>query len=380
MARGRPAIERLWHPGLPARWWPLWAALTPAAALYSGALALRTRWWRGHAAHAATAIISVGNLTVGGNAKTPFTLFLAARLQAQGFKVAILSRGWGRSASGARALLVADGGRLLLDPRAAGDEPAMMAHAFAGPIAVARRRADGAALLTAHAPLDAIILDDGFQHLGLRRDLDLLLINPARGFGNGWILPAGPLREPATAIERADAVIVIARAAAPGDALSAADRARLERRPIMRAELRPHTLISADGGRWIESPLSGLAGHRVVAASGLADPAGFHAMLTGLGATIAAALAFPDHYDYAPGDWERIIAAAGGAERPAMIVTTAKDLVKLEAFSPPPVSLYALGLDVTMDACDEARLLALAAERIRRRRGPVGNRPPAFVA
>src|ERR1700691_1380342 len=65
MARGRPAIERLWQPGLPAQWWPLWAALTPAAALYGGALALRMRWWRGHAAHAATAIISVGNLTIG---------------------------------------------------------------------------------------------------------------------------------------------------------------------------------------------------------------------------------------------------------------------------------------------------------------------------
>jgi tetraacyldisaccharide 4'-kinase len=383
MARGRPAIERLWQPELPPRWRPLWAALTPAAALYAGALALRARWWRTHAAAAKTAIISVGNLTVGGNGKTPFTLFLATRLSAQGFRVAIISRGWGRISGDASAELVAEGGHQLLDAHAAGDEPAMMAKAFAGPIVVARRRVDGVTLLAARGPLDAIILDDAFQHLGLKRDLDLLLIDRARGFGNGWVLPAGPLREPRSAIERADAVIMVARTGAAGDALTASDRALIERRPKLRAELRPHAVITADSSGWSEHPLTVLAGRRIVAVSGLADPAGFHEMLSGLGATIVAALEFPDHHDYSPHDWEQITAAVRGAEtaRAAeMIVTTAKDLVKLEGFSPAPVSLYALGLEVAMDARDEAQLLEMAAARIGRRRGQSSDRRSGFVA
>lgn len=383
-SRFRPSIERLWQRNLPASKWPLWAALVPASMLYSGAVALRARWWRSRASGTDVATISVGNLTVGGNGKTPFTLFLAARLRERGIATAIISRGWGRT-SGVAAM-VSDGTRILMSPREAGDEPVMMAKSFAGPIAVARRRIDAAALLSAGGRFGAFVLDDGFQHLRLSRDLNLLLINTARGFGNGWVLPAGPLREPRNGITRADAIVLIDSINAPISAAGScateltADRASADVEfadpsaeslgindlalprniPIVRASIRPRALVQTDAAGWHERPLA-LAGRRIVAVSGLADPASFHSMLRQLGATIVATLDFPDHHDYTPHDVENILFAA---PETADIVTTEKDLVKLERFPQMNVSLYALRLEVAMEADDEARLFDLIAATI----------------
>src|SRR5216683_7238410 len=364
MAPHRPVLESLWQRDLPTHLWPLWAALTPASALYSVALAIRERWWRMMARHAGVTTISVGNLTVGGNGKTPFTLFLAARLRAQGLSVGIVSRGWGRRGSGAQ--LVSDG--TLLGPDEAGDEPVMMAKSFAGPIAVARRRIDAIKLLAERFPLDVVILDDGFQHVRLKRDLDLVLVNAARGFGNGWLLPAGPMREPLAALRRADATIVMGPDEHCDDSLNTAMRhvlgdksillpdkpILLRDKPILLAMIRPRNLVHAEREGWRETPLA-LAGRRVVAVSGLADASGFHAMLRELGANLVRAIEYPDHHDYGPGDWENIVAAASDAE---MAVTTEKDLVKLERFSSHGLSLYALRLEVSMDERDEDRLFA----------------------
>src|SRR5216683_7525592 len=355
----RPLLKGLWQRDLPTHLWPLWAALTPASALYSSALTIRERWWRMIARHAGVTTISVGNLTVGGNGKTPFTLFLAVRLRAQGLSVGIVSRGWGRRGSGAQ--LVSDGTRILLGPDVAGDEPVMMAKCFDGPVAVARRRIDAITLLARRFPLDAVILDDGFQHLRLKRDLDLVLVSAARGFGNGRVLPAGPMREPLTALRRADAVIVMGPDEHCDDSLNTVMRHVLHDKPdllrdnpILRAMIRPRNLVHAEREGWRETPLA-LAGRRVIAVSGLADASGFHAMLRELGANLVRAIEYPDHHDYGPGDWENIVAAASDAE---MAVTTEKDLVKLERFSSHGLSLYALRLEVSMDERDEDRLFA----------------------
>ena len=356
----RSLFERLWQHPLPLRWWPLWAALTPASVLYSGVLALRAGWWRTRSSNAGAPVISVGNLTVGGNGKTPFTLFLASRMRTRGLAVAIVSRGWGRTSDRADAALVSDGTRCLRSARDAGDEPVMMAKSFEGPIAVARRRIDAIKLLRERGHIDVFILDDGFQHLRLRRDLDLLLVNSARGFSNGWVLPAGPLREGRAAIARADAIVLI-DSGAPG--LHAGDLALPARLPVYHATLRPSALVHADISGWRESPLA-LSGRRVVAVSGLANPDGFHAMLRELGATIAVTFDFPDHHDYSPHDFENLLAAVAKAD---LIVTTEKDLVKLEVFPAPGISLYALRLEVVMEADDETRLFDLIAARTRTR-------------
>src|SRR6185437_10096602 len=206
----RSRLERLWQNDLALHERLLWTTLVPAAGAYRIALGARALWWRRMKRRARPLVVSVGNLTLGGNAKTPFTLFLASRLRMRGLRVAIVSRGWGRTPSAERAILVSSGEQLLARLDEAGDEAVMMAKSFAGPIAVARRRIDGIELVEKRVgPLDAVVLDDAFQHVRLARDIDLLLMNAERGMGNGWLLPAGPMREPLSAARRADAVITI---------------------------------------------------------------------------------------------------------------------------------------------------------------------------
>ncbi|HUY26033.1 MAG TPA: tetraacyldisaccharide 4'-kinase [Candidatus Binataceae bacterium] len=355
-------LERIWL-GEPAGIDHLLAlGLRPAAEIFRGAAALRNLWWRWQASEPGVPVISVGNLTVGGNAKTPFTIFVANRLSARGLRVAIVSRGYNRdgAAASARAAMVSDGGAMLLDAAAAGDEPAMMARRFNGPIAIARRRRDAIELLRARGPLDAVILDDGFQHIRLARAADLVLISRERGFGNGRMLPAGPMREPIAALRRAAAtVIVTANASQPG-ALSASELARIERGRVFHAAVRPVSLVSAAGGNWSPSPPS-LTGRRVLAVSGLADPAGFHAMLRELEAELVGVLDFPDHHAYTAADWQEIAAAGRAAD---IIVSTEKDLVKLERFPFARDSLYALRVEVTMADADACALDELLVARI----------------
>ncbi len=355
----RPRIERLWRGDLTLAQRILWTPTVPAAALYCLALGARGLFWRQMRRRARPRVVSVGNLTVGGNSKTPFTLYLANRLLATGLRVAIVSRGYTPRARPIRALLVSDGVRTLADPAQVGDEAVMMAKSFAGPIVVARRRIDGIELLESTVgPLDVVVLDDGFQHVRLARDLDLLLINADRGIGNRWLLPAGPMREPAHAAIRADAVIVIGSAPHAGDApLTAVPMppARANQ-PMMRAVVRPRALVSASQAGWVESPPS-MLGRRVLAVSGLADASGFYAMLHELEANLVDVLEYPDHHAYSASDWHNIVAAARSTD---IIVTTEKDLVKLERFPFERDSLYALRLEVAMAPEDEQRLLAMA--------------------
>src|SRR3984957_12368765 len=211
----RPRIERLWQRDLPIHLLPAWIGLAAAAVFYRIGVGARHLYWRTMKQRSPVLTVSVGNLTVGGTGKTPFTLFLASRLQSHGLRVGIVSRGYGRVRSKARAELVADGGQLKVSPEDAGDEPAMMAKTFTGPIAVARRRIDAIELLGKLGPLDGVILDDGFQHVRLNRDVDLLLVSGGSGFGNGWMRPAGPMREPIRAVGRAAAGIVMNSRAGP---------------------------------------------------------------------------------------------------------------------------------------------------------------------
>jgi tetraacyldisaccharide 4'-kinase len=360
----RSRLERLWQSDLSLHEHLLWAALVPAAGVYRVGLAARGLWWRRMKRRARPLVVSVGNLTVGGNAKTPFTMFLASRLRMRGLQVGIVSRGWGRAPATERATLVFDGERLLAGPDEAGDEAVMMAKSFGGPIAVARRRIDGIELIERRlGPLDAVVLDDAFQHVRLGRDIDLLLMSAERGAGNGWVLPAGPMREPLSAVRRADAVIEIeaGRGAAPQGASSAIPSSITAHPRLLRAALRPRALISPAGAvaRWTEVPLS-LMGRRVVAVSGLADAGGFYRMLRELDADLVGVLEYPDHHVYTAADWHSIAAAGRGG---AMVVTTEKDLVKLERFPFERDSLYALRLEVVMDLDDEIRLVEMIVAR-----------------
>ena len=346
MARDRSALERLWQRDRSPAALPLMAV----GAMYRGAIAVRNLWWRRMAQTAEVPVISVGNLTVGGNSKTPFTLFLASRLQARGLAVAIVSRGYGAKRPAARATLLANRGDLA--PEEVGDEPAMMARRFAGPVAVARRRIDAIAMLAARGPLDAVILDDGFQHVRLRRDVDLVLVSNERGFGNRRMLPAGPMREPLSALRRADAVVIVASSQSAPAGIRPAEMEQLNRSRVLHARVRPRGLVTSAHGGWHESPPM-LAGRRVLAVSGLANPASFHAMVREIDADLVGVLEYPDHHSYTSADWHTIAAAARDVDA---VVTTEKDLVKLERFPFARDSLYALRLEVSMPD-DEARVL-----------------------
>src|SRR5271167_4828627 len=355
----RPRIERLWQRDLPTRLLPAWIGLAAAAGFYRVGVAARHLYWRMMKRRAPVMTVSVGNLTVGGNGKTPFTLFLAKRLQSHGLRVGIVSRGYQRPRSKARAELVANGGTLKISPEDAGDEPAMMAKSFTGPIAVARRRIDGVELLSKLGPLDAVILDDGFQHLRLDRDVDLVLVSNERGFGNGWMLPAGPMRESIRAVGRADAVVLMTSGTG-ASAIRPRQMKRLTRGNMLHASVRPRALLLSEQGIWRETPL-GLGGRRVLAVSGLADASGFYAMLRELDADLVGVFEYPDHHAYTSAEWQAMVNAMRDTD---LVVTTEKDLVKLERFPFPRDSLYALRLEVTMDAADARALDELISARV----------------
>lgn len=344
-------IVRLWGARLSPIERILWSALAPASLIYGAVARVRALWWRSMAVRAPVAIVSVGNLTVGGSGKTPFTLFLGNLLHSRGYRVAIVSRGYGRKTG--RALLVSVGGRIQAGPEESGDEPLMLAHFFAGSIAVARRRIDAIRLLLAREALDVILLDDGFQHLRLRRDLDIVLVRHPE-LPNQWTLPAGPLREPRSALRRADAIVCVAVGKL---GLADNDQSGV---PNVSAELKPGGFIRSIEGVWRCVPLV-LASRRVLAVCGIARPESFAAMLEARGATVTELLQFPDHHPYSERDWRMIHAAARTAD---FVITTEKDLVKLERFSPALGALYALHLEATMDERDTSRLITLVCSRI----------------
>ncbi len=349
----RPRIEDLWFGKL--RWTQraIVAGLLPASLVYRAGQSIRNAFWHFAKRRVPIRTISVGNLTVGGNGKTPFTLFLASRLQAHGMSVGIVSRGFGRISRGQLAALVSDGTTIKLSPEQAGDEPVMMAKSFRGAIVVARRRIDGVRLLSEIAHPDVIVLDDAFQHRALARDVDLVLINRERGFGNGHLIPAGPMREPLRAIRRADATIIVSSGIPDRpSAITAHQMNVISQFTTLRATLRPKALVRYEQGNWSEVPIA-MAGRRVIAVSGLADPSGFYAMLHEIDTDLVGVLEYPDHHVYNPSDWQTIVKAAIDAD---IVLTTEKDLVKLEKFPFARDSLYALRLEVVMSAEDAARL------------------------
>lgn len=269
-------------------------------------------------------VISVGNITLGGTGKTPLTALLAAELIGRGRRVAVLSRGYGGSAQGALRI-VSDGEKILLTPEESGDEPYLLARKVPGLMVVigADRYQAGLLALRELKP-DLFILDDGFQHMRLHRDLNLLLLDCSRPFGNGQVLPAGFLREPKRGVERADLVLFTRCAEAlstpllPGPA-----------KPVCRSTHRLSGFVPLEGGEL--RPFSELKGMRALAFAGIADPKGFFDALEGEGASLVATLAFSDHICY--GEPEiAAICRLRTASRSALLITTEKDAVKLAPF------------------------------------------------
>lgn len=283
---------------------PLACLLWPLSALYGAAVAVRGlfyQWglykhWR-----APVPVLVVGNVLAGGVGKTPVTLAVIEHLLARGLRVGVVSRGHGRVSRECRAV----------GPHSSasevGDEPLLIARRCGVPVYVARLRSEAAqALLAGHPDTQVIVCDDGLQHLALAHDISICVFDE-RGVGNGWLLPAGPLREP---WPRAVDLVLHTGAAAAFDGFRATRRLDSQ-------------ALRADGSRL---PLASLAGGRVLALAGIARPQPFFDMLRAQGLSLAATLPLPDHHDFS--NWQ------GPQEPFDALLCTEKDAVKLWPLHP----------------------------------------------
>jgi tetraacyldisaccharide 4'-kinase len=264
-------------------------------------------------------VVSVGNLVVGGSGKTPTAAWVARELRGRGHRVALASRGYGRR-SRERVLLVSDGEYVRCGSREAGDEPLLLAaHAPGVPVLVGRDRAVVGLRAVSTFGSEVLVLDDGFQHHRLARDVEILTVDGVAGFGNRRVLPRGPLREPLAALRLADAIGVVDGPLRPEDA----DLLRVHAPSALCFDARrePTALRPIRGGA--SEPCEILAGARVGLLAGIAGPDSFRRTLERLGASVVAERRYPDHHRYRAADLR-------GLEREAPLwVTTEKDAVKI---------------------------------------------------
>ncbi len=327
--------------------WAL-APLIPLASLYGLAMKSRASLYaRGLLTQHTLPcrVISIGNLTVGGTGKTPVVIALASALRDRGRRVGVVSRGYKRS--GAEAIMeVSDGRSVLGNPGETGDEPLLIAQRCPGvPVVVGADRPSVGRHLIGRYRIDTLIMDDGFQHMALRRETNILVLDAGAPFGNGYLLPRGRLREPLSAMARATAVLVT-RASQDGrlDAIKDAVRAVAPAVPIWATDFAPSAVVQVGGSSSVEP--SALKGERVIAMSGIGNPGSFRTLLEGVGATVVEHCVFPDHHAYSREDVQKVRKAAERAGA-ARIVTTEKDAVKLAQFEEAKGAIWAVRIDLT---------------------------------
>jgi tetraacyldisaccharide 4'-kinase len=318
--------------------------LGPFALLHAGILRLRRAAYAGgllRAERVGVPVVVVGNLYVGGTGKTPLAIELVRALQRRGWHPGVVSRGYGGTA---RAPRLVDAVAAAVD---VGDEPLLIARSTQVPVVVGRRRVAAAReLLRRHSECDVIVADDGLQHLPLARDVEIALVDE-RGLGNGWLLPAGPLREPPSRLECVDAVVLRGAATVKCLTPSFALQTRLADE-VHRLGDRAHTMPLAElARRQVAGSL------RTTAAAGIGVPERFFAMLRAAGLNIEP-LPLPDHYDFRDNPFARL--------RSHLVLITEKDAVKCERIEPlrKDPRIWVVPLVATIDE----RLIDLVVERL----------------
>ena len=317
---------------------PLYLILRLVSVFYSAVLQARLFLYRKgifKTRHLQGRVIGVGNLTLGGVGKTPVVMMIAEALCQKGFKPVILSRGYKGKTEG-RARLVSDGHKVLLSADAAGDEPVMMAERLKNvPVIVGSNRYLAGKLAAEKFEADTFILDDSFQHLALHRDLNILLCDQKRPFGNGVVFPAGDLREPIDQFRRAD-LIMLTRCS--GSQSPESFKEFNGSAPIIKTVLRLESFQRLDTDETLEPEY--LRGEKVAAFCGIVRPDDFIKTLEAVGANVAFHKNFPDHHPFNAEDLSAIETSAR-AKGARFLITTEKDAVKLKSFTFSLPILYA---------------------------------------
>lgn len=322
-------LERHWYQPVCC----LTALLAPLTGLFALISGMR-RWLyrRGllRSERAGRPVVVIGNINVGGVGKTPLTLYLLSALAERGIRAGVVSRGYGGNA--AQPMLV----RMDSPAELVGDEPLLLAQSGA-PVAVGRDRVAAARLLLAeHPELDLILSDDGLQHYRLMRDMEIAVLDGTRGLGNGWRLPAGPLREPVSRLGTVNALVV------NGESCAALSRQLPAAVPQFAMRLQPGRVYQANAPQQT-ADATDFAGQRVVALAGIGHPHRFFSTLRAQGFTPQATLAFPDHHRFSAADLPD--------DADALIVTS-KDAVKLRGFEHARLWVLPVAAQVEPDLAD----------------------------
>lgn len=356
----------------------LLAPLSAASTAWGAILRLRRNLYRDRvltSAHPGVPTFCVGNLTLGGTGKTPLVEEICRLLLDLGHRPAIVSRGYGGK-RGKGTLIASEGrGLVLADPAQCGDEPYLLArHLPQVPVVVGVNRVEAARVAVERLGATCLVMDDGFQHLRLARDADIVVLDAQNPFGNGSVLPRGMLREPPQALQDAD-LVVLTRA----NGMDKTQRAALMGPycpgvPVLAAAHQHKGLRE-----WPEGPerdVCALSGRKILAFAGIGKPEAFFADLERLGANLVESAAFPDHHAYARADLDVLLKRARLANAD-LLVTTEKDAVRLTPFLPLALPLCVLGLRLGFspeDAETLGRLVATVAGDLRKDEGACATR------
>jgi len=310
-------------------------------------------------------VISIGNMTVGGTGKTPMTIYVARLVKRLGYKVAILSRGY-RGLSEKTGGIVSDGQKIFMGPDAAGDEPYMMASGLKNiPVIVGKNRYDAGMYAVKELKTEVVVLDDAFQHLKLKRDIDLVLLDNIRPFGNMHLFPRGILREPMSSLSRGDAFL-FTRSDSSSDKAEKNALIKLKRyadeKPIYKSYHDPYIYKIVNGenislkkekGGSFSFNFKFLKGRKVFAFSGIARNTDFRRTLESLKCDVRGFLEFADHHRYSTRDFEGIFRLAKDAEA-GFLVTTEKDYVRISSKIKWPIDLVVIGIEISFGDDEDA--------------------------
>ncbi|MEN6317407.1 MAG: tetraacyldisaccharide 4'-kinase [Syntrophaceae bacterium] len=273
-------------------------------------------------------VISVGNITVGGTGKTPTVIMLAKLLKERGYRPAVLSRGYGGNAK-SPVNIVSDGSKTLMGHIEAGDEPVLIAQSVNGiPVLTGPKRTLTGMFAIENMNADILVLDDAFQHRCIFRDIDIVILNREKPFGNGFLLPRGPLREPPISLDRAH-IQIWKDNTLDGRFPKYCEQGIGTFSPTLSEYLKPKDILR--GGTGEALPLEYISGKKVGAVAGIGSPENFKETIESIGATLVSFLIFPDHYRYTPEDIAEIREKASASDAEC-ILTTEKDGIRLADF------------------------------------------------